>query len=47
MRTESEFRGRGTGKYTTYYAMNQADPDNDKRIDRIGTERYRAAAVDQ
>ena len=41
----SEFRGRGTGRHTTYYALNEGDPDNDKRIDRIGVERYRTAAT--
>ena len=44
---KSEFQGRGTGQYTTYYALNEADQDNDKRIGRIGVERYRAAAIPQ
>lgn len=41
---KNQFRGRGTSQYTTYYALNEADADNDKRIERIGVDRYRAAA---
>ena len=41
----SEFRGRCSGLRTTYYALNEADVDNDQRIARIGEERYRAAGL--
>jgi hypothetical protein len=40
-----EFRGRCTGQRTAYYALNEKDPDNDRRLDRIGKERYRVAGM--
>jgi len=41
---KNEFRGCGTGRYTTYYVLNEADRGHEKRMERIGAERYRAAA---
>jgi len=41
----TEFKGVATGETTVFYAVNEGDPEQPSRLDRIGHDRYRSLGL--